>query len=176
MKPFKNIHTFDEIEITSKCTLVLDFDETIAKYDNISKQWWKERFDFYYSIYADYDTADRMALEDWKKHIHIVNPSHTDKNGIFNLIKSATKYKCRTLCLTARSSILKEITIKHLEYLGIIIDEIHFSENMGKGHYLNGIINNEDDVIFVDDSETNILDVLKNVTIARSVSCYQFII
>lgn len=172
---YKNIHTFNDIEILSQCTLVLDFDETIAKYDSISKQWWKDRFDYYYAKYPDYELADDLSLRDWKEHIHLVNPQHTDKDGILKLIDKAIDQKCRILCLTARCPELKEITIKHIKHLELQIDEIHFTKNIGKGHYLNSIINNGDNVIFVDDMDENLLDVLKNVTIAGSITCFKFI-
>lgn len=108
--------------------------------------------------------------------MHISKPEHTDKIGLFNLIATANKHKCRILCLTARSPELKEITIKHMKYLDVPIDEIYFCEKIGKGHYLNSIIDDGDDIIFVDDLDKNLLNVLDNVKFAKSLSCFKFII
>jgi hypothetical protein len=44
---------------------VIDFDETIIKFDKINKFWWKNTFEKYYKIYNNYDLADSSTYNKW---------------------------------------------------------------------------------------------------------------
>lgn len=159
-----SITTFKSVQlpINKKCLLVFDIDETILKYEGISKQWWKDKFNTYYDIHKNYDIADNLCTTDWKKNIQEKIPEHTDKDEFFKLVDRVNKINTSIIIVTARDEQIKDITFEHLHHLGIINFDVYFSDSCNKGIKIEEIINknNEyyDHVILIDDMDYNLID------------------
>lgn len=170
------INSFYKVPIEPNSLIVIDIDETILKYDGICRRWWKERYDYHFCIYKNHDVADKMCENEWKNHIKVNFPSHTDREGFFDLIERAKKLNCKVILVTARDLQIKDITHEHLNYLDITGIEVYFSAGGNKAHVIENTIkeNNEkyNDIIFIDDMDHNLRDV--NEYFEDLVTCYKF--
>jgi len=166
------IKQFSEILPIKKQTIIaLDIDETILYYDSIDSKWWSNSFKKYWELSKDYDTADKESHNEWVEYIKNKEPNHTDKEGLDLLIKSDAKI----IFVTARNSIMRDITKYHMSKLGIENPDIIFCAHADKGILLEKWINNNNyddhNLIFIDDKHSNITDVKTKIPHAI---CYQF--
>jgi hypothetical protein len=163
---FVEINTFFNVEIKEKSLIMIDIDDTILKYDQLDKTWWKNTFEYYYSITNNYDESDKKTLDEWRTMIYEKEPIHVDKSGMFDLFKRAEQLNCKIIFLTARCETLKSITVHHLNKLGIFIDEIYFTPNIEKGIILKKLKNEEyADYIYtvaIDDLDSNLKSIQDN--------------
>jgi uncharacterized HAD superfamily protein len=168
-----NICTFFQVPITgSHGLLIFDIDETLLTYPEITNEWWKKTFmEFYNTNGNNYDEADKQSLIKWITHTDTHAPQYTDKDGLFDLLKRAAKYKI--ICVSARSEEAREKTINNLSALNIPIHELYLVGDEHKSVIIKKLTENEkyDDIIFIDDLESNITDVATNIP---CVTCYQF--
>lgn len=171
----KKIKTFKEIALHKNSLIILDIDDTTLKYNKINKQWWTDTFNKYYKIHNDYELADEQSNLEWITYIQNTMPLHTDNIGIKYLFDECDKLNCSVIFLTARNSELHEITIKHLQIIGINDVPIYFTNGQNKGHMLKNILNckykHAEKIIFVDDLEENIIDVKNEI---QQTECYLF--
>ena len=143
MSILTQITKFNQIDIIPNSLIVLDIDETIIKFDNINKKWWRNTFDKYYSLTQDYDNADNLSLDEWISYVN--------------------KHDCDLIFLTARNASLKDITHLHLNKVNLSVDgnKIYFNRN--KGDELFSIANKDyshiKNIIVVDDVEHNLTDI-----------------
>lgn len=153
-----------ELPLEPNTLYVLDFDETVASFEGIDKQWWQDKFQEYYNKHNDYDFADAESLRDWKHHITYIQPipTHIDQLGLERIQQYANGQSGSNLViLTARDSDLKHLTIKQLEVLLPEHDiDIIFCDGGHKGEKLSEYLAIRDlgysNIIFVDDNISNI--------------------
>jgi hypothetical protein len=166
---YKKICNFSEMhEILSSNTLyVFDIDETLMVYDEIDKDWWKNKLK---------TTNEELVLKEWINLIKNSSPKHTCKRSFDEL----TSYidKNNILCLTARKEILKDITEQHLKQIGITGIPVYYSNGNCKGKMLREILQNYSDIkniVFVDDNKNNLFAVNKEFYNDNiKVYCYYF--
>ena len=171
------ISNFEEINLKPYSLVVLDIDDTLIYFEKINFEWWKEKFEFYYNLYKDFDLAEKQSYVVWLEEISKIRPKLTDEK-IFSFFENCEKNNCKVILLTARKEIVKDITIKQLHECGLIFnkDDVYFDEN--KGDRIKTLIkityNNFDNIIFVDDLESNLTDV-KNSILDKNLTLYKFI-
>lgn len=163
---FTEITTFFDVILKEKSLIMIDIDDTILKYENLDKTWWKKTFNKHYDETADYDESDKMTLNMWKNLIHTAEPQYVDKSGIFDLFERAKQSNCKIIFLTARCETLRTITIDHLNKLGIYVDEIYFTPNVEKGIVLKRLktefYHEYVHTIGIDDHDPNLESIYKN--------------
>lgn len=175
---YETIKTFNEIQISNPSLLVFDIDETILYYKSIKHDWWKNISDSHFYILGDRFKADMLTYVSWYNEICKSIPLHTDEIGMKNLLVRSKEHKCKIIFITARKEDSHEITVKHLNELGIEHDEIYYTNMVGnKGEVLNKIICDKypdyNEYVFVDDLENNLLQVKEHIS--KEVICYKFV-
>jgi hypothetical protein len=162
-KPYNTIKSFHEIQFTPKTLYVLDFDDTIAKFDGIHNNWWTERFEFHYEAHSCFGKAEELSLYEWKEKVELIEPVHVDEGGLNYLIEHCSESGSHFVILTARNKVLKDMTNEHLNKLlpDHNIDVIYCSfEN--KGLMMEKYIEKElsehefEHIVFIDDKEYNL--------------------
>lgn len=156
----KEITQFSEIEIIENGLYVFDIDETLIKFDGIDYKWWKNKFNKYYKMTMDHGLSECLSNEEWIKVITKSDPELVD-NNIHDFIQILKDKNCHIILLTARSENLKDLTIQHLEKVGLFFENIYFNENKGNA-LLNILFNqykNINDIIVVDDMKYNLDDI-----------------
>ena len=170
-----SVSTFFKIPLKDNSIVILDIDDTILQYKEISTSYWTELYEHYYNIHNDINIANKLTSNDWIENVKLNLPVHTDRDGFFDLLTRATNQHCKVVCVTARDKSSKDITHKHLNLLDIFDIDVYFAEN-DKSIVINDIINNEDkeysSLIFVDDRESNLDNV--NNFFGEMVICYKF--
>ena len=162
MSILTQITKFNQIDIIPNSLIVLDIDETIIKFDNINKKWWRNTFDKYYSLTQDYDNADNLSLDECISYVTVTEPKLVD-DEIYRWFDSINKHDCDLIFLTARNASLKDITHLHLNKVNLSVDgnKIYFNRN--KGDELFSIANKDyshiKNIIVVDDVEHNLTDI-----------------
>ena len=166
--PFKVITSFQELQPwPSACLYVLDFDETIAYFDGLNRDWWSQRFGHHYSVHNDTKQAETNALKEWVDHITIVDPKHVDEEGFHSLIEHCKQdTSSHILILTARDIALKDLTTAQLNTISPTVSvDIIFCCGKNKGHklqeYLETHSKTYSTTIFIDDLTSNLLDFQK---------------
>ncbi len=175
------INDYSKINIIPNSLVVFDIDETVIKFPELGKDWWKNKLAHYYAIYNDYDKADISALEDWIEHVKINKPQMINKDSFIEFFDSALDNNCKIIFLTARNVKLRDLTYQHLIHLDIInhnkIHDIYFNEN--KGEELKKILQKEEyseikEIIFIDDLEENLKDIYNNLSKEYKLNLYHF--
>ena len=168
MTHWSTISSLGEIKMLPDCLYVLDFDETVAYFDNINRDWWKARFQHHYTAHGDAPLADKLALQDWAKHISFAGTDvhHVDKQGFDNIVSYVQADPgSHLIILTARDISLKDVTEGHLSTISPNHSiDIIFSSGGNKGLKLNEYLkakstgNRYENIIFVDDLHKNLVD------------------
>lgn len=181
IRSFTKIANFATIKehILPKTLVAFDFDETIQKYTSgfASKDWWKLTFDKYQKIHNDYDIADKYTYDEWKDKLTNEIFDHTDKDGLFKLIKETRDAGNYFVIVTARGTDTIDITKKQLSFLELEPDKLTILSDIGAHHsdgvfYVSGkskgftiteICKELElkNVVFVDDMHYNLEDVSK---------------
>ena len=174
------ITSFSQITIPAKCLVVLDIDETVIRYENISSDWWTNKLNENLLIYNDHKTADFYALDEWITHINYNLPTHTDSDGLNDMFEKIKQYDGQVIYLTARRKYLEDITKYHLNYLNIKNEKIYFTGGENKGEILKSIVQDEYDhhnnIIFIDDRDENLHNVIKAMKHTEKLTkCYKFV-
>jgi len=126
------IQSFSQIHIIPHSLVVLDIDETVLTYANLSKKWWKDEINLRYLETGCYHAAEKKALVYWKQLILSAVPIALDTQNCRQFIENAVAQGCHFIFLTARHPDLLEITRTHLNQIGIYNRErIYFDENKG---------------------------------------------
>ncbi len=159
----QRINSFSQIKINPKSLVVLDIDDTILNFPIIKKGWWKNTFNKYYEIHRDYDKADELALNEWENLIINEKANVLDSDNFEKFIDEIKKNECELILLTARNDRLKESTKKHIEDCDLDIPSHKIYHDSNKGvklfELVSNIYVNIMEIIFVDDLESNLLDV-----------------
>jgi hypothetical protein len=154
------ISKFAQVKLIPSALIVIDIDDTLIKYDGIDFAWWKNKFNKYYSITKDYDLSDNLANQDWIKLIKKCDPELVD-DCVHQFVNKAKSLQTHIILLTARNSIIKNLTVEHLTKVDLYFEHIYFNEN--KGDELVQIVNsnysNCTDIIVIDDKEQNLIDI-----------------
>lgn len=172
------ISSFRDVEISKNSLVLCDIDETLLKFDEIPKNWWKEKIKENYKKYDDYEKADKCALEEWKKIINEKNPLHTDEEGLYNMFKKLDETKSTLIFITARNIELYNVTKKHFDYLGIDKKyRIYFLNGEPKGEFIEKNLNHYKyhKIIFIDDTDENLTDVYNCLNKYNKLISYKFI-
>lgn len=145
------ISTFDEIQITNNMLILCDIDDTVFCYGEQIKKYWESKI---------HDPGYQI----WHSIIERISPKLTDKN-IHKFINNALQMNCKIHFVTHRNKLFTDITHKHLEENNLHHIPVHFLSGCSKGDYIN---QNFDlslyhKIVFIDDSEYNIIDVKNKV-------------
>ena len=174
------ISDYNEIRIIPHSLVVLDIDDTIIKFPELGKSWWKNKFEQNFEIYQDYDKADYETLEEWIKHVHVMKPLMINRESFNNLIKKIIENKCELVLLTARQIRIKDLTELHLKHCEVIIDSSNIYYSESKGDEINNILKNRfshiKNIIFVDDMYKNLVDAYNKIDHSKyNLYLYNFI-
>ena len=163
----KPIKTFSEIDIIPNSLVILDIDETVLSFPQITKNWWKEKISYYYDTTNDIKLADKYALDEWRRIAYSTEPIKLDTVNQLKFIEQIYQNNCELIFLTARNKDLSFITYKHLSH--IKIDNRHlvyFDENKGEKFYeiVSTLYNNYENITFVDDLPINLAKIVNAMT------------
>jgi hypothetical protein len=172
------VHSFCQIKLIPGALVVLDIDETLLTYSNLSPKWWQDEIKKHYLETNDQAIAEKKALCHWKSLVRTSLPVSLDTNNRTTFIDNLYKMGCELIFLTARDDDLADITRSHLSALNIYNDQkIYFDEN--KGSKIIEIITfhkNYDHIIVVDDLMRNLVainDSLQKQMPKKSFQLYQ---
>lgn len=177
----RKISSFLEIiDLISDNTLVvLDIDDTIIKYKDATKEWWKSRYAYHSNLSDDPVLLDLTVQLEWKNLIKISEPEFVDEIGLKQLYKKIKEtHNTDLIYLTARDESIKQITEQHFKFLDLEhASNINYTAGGNKGEYLDNIIRQQHSdkrhFIFVDDYEHNIRHMKEACT--YNVQCCKFI-
>lgn len=152
------IQSFSQIHVIPGSLVVLDIDETVLSYTNLSKKWWIDEINRHYLQTCCSTDAEKKALSVWKQLVSSAIPVSLDAPNRRQFIENAFAQGCQLIFLTARHPDMWEITQNHLNQIGIYNGEpIYYDEN--KGTKLVEIIemhNEFKNIIVVDDLMRNL--------------------
>jgi len=159
------INSFSQIPLKPRSLVVLDIDETLLTYSNLSPQWWQDEINKNYLDTQDYSMAEKWAVHKWKQLIMNSLPISLDAQNRDVFIQNLYTMGCELIFLTARDNDLADITRAHLRDLKIYNDQmIYFDEN--KGHKIIEIMtiyNKYDNVVVVDDLIKNLSSIQESM-------------
>ena len=153
-----NIHqiiNYDQITILHKSLVILDIDETILKFDGINDEWWENE--------KKQENLQQDIYNKWIDYVTNNDPILLDQELLFKLIKIIEDTNSKLIIVTARLEENRKLTIQHLEKCQIKINsrDIYFTKQ--KGEIINKLLTNKyfdyNNIIFIDDLESNIIDV-----------------
>jgi hypothetical protein len=178
----KKIKLLSEIIPKKNWLTIFDIDDTLLKFENINNDWWETQIKHHHNTTGCKKLAVDTALAEWKELIAINEPTHVDKNGFEYLveqIKSTNNDKI--ILVTHRSNDILQHTLDHLKKLDIVYDELHLTAGGSKGNQIISILETYKDhdikgVIFVDDKESNIIDVIEKISpLGIELDCYHIL-
>jgi len=156
------IKKFNEINVIPNSLIVFDIDDTLIKFDGIDQKWWINKINKHFKITQNDDFADYLAHKDWCDLVSKINPEIVDEE-IHEFIEFVKQKNCEIILLTARNSIMKDITKKHLETVNLYFDENNIYFNGNKGEELFKIVHEKynyiSNIIMIDDIENNLEDI-----------------
>jgi len=155
----KEVSTFKEIPIQRNTLVLCDIDDTVIVFKELGKKWWRERFDYYYERNGDYEFSNQAVLKEWIHQIHKVKPVHVDETGFIDFMERIEATGSTIVFVTARSQDLADLTLKHLEHVGITPKlDVHYTNNLPKGDYIANVLDFDDfeHIVFIDDMEHNV--------------------
>jgi hypothetical protein len=120
------IDNYDMIVIEKNSFVVFDIDETLIYFENITPLWWKKTFDKYYALFNDYDKADELALNEWESFIVSIKPKPIDITGLDKLIKQIKQSDSDMIFITEdKGKLIKELNINKQKV--IFIDDLQYN-------------------------------------------------
>ena len=140
---------------------IFDIDDTLIVYEKINKKWWQDQ---------EKCCTHIEAVKKWRDLIQHIPYTHTDKTGYDIIYKRIHDNGDKIVLLSLRSDELYDCTIKHLENLGILYDDIYLIGGKNKGKKILEICVGYTGVIFIDDSIQNLRDAIEKITIP--LECY----
>jgi predicted secreted acid phosphatase len=158
----QKVTSFNQIPIIKKSLVVLDIDETIMGFPNITKLWWKETFNKHLDVVGTKAIANKLLVEEWREHVAINKPYLHDKSNLNKFIEEIENNSCQLLFLTARDPKMTKVTHEHLAHCDLAFGPEQVIHNENKGDALASFYQSCSDItniIFVDDFEKNLLDV-----------------
>ena len=173
---YTKINSFREVEISNKKTLIIcDIDDTVLKYKKTFSDF--NNNDYYFPGETDLQKKLEFALEFYQmyKIIMPIDIEHTDYDGYCEMLAKLTA-DSGLIFLTARTSNGHDMTMKQLQQLNIHNPprDIYYTDNKcSKGEYImkNMDLSDWDEIIFIDDSERQILSV---ACAFPKIRCYLF--
>ena len=153
------IKSFKDIPLNRNTLVLCDIDDTVMVYEQLGKKWWRERFADYYNRNGDYEFSETALLKEWCHQINQHKPVHVDKEGFEDFVERIRSTGSTLAFVTARSSDLADLTLSHLNHVGITpTTDVHYTSHVPKGDYIADVIDFEDfdHVIFIDDMEYNL--------------------
>jgi hypothetical protein len=159
------IKSFSEIQLKRGSLVVLDIDDTLLTYANLSQKWWQDEINKNYLDTMDYAMAKKRAVQEWKRLMMNSSPISLDTHNRDAFIQNLYKLGCELIFLTARDDDLAEITRSNLRDLNIYDGQmIYFDENKGRKIVeIMTIYNKYDNIIVVDDLIQNLLSIQESV-------------
>jgi hypothetical protein len=160
----KHINSFSEINtIKPETLLVLDIDDTVMSFPDISKKWWSETYHKFINENYNKENAYNKTNSLWIDYIIKSKPILNDEKNFLNLLEQISINKCDLIFLTARDNSLSELTVKQLNECNLNVNPMKIFYSKYKGNELEYIIKiiypNIKNIIFVDDLLDNLKDV-----------------
>jgi len=156
---FQLINSFNQITVTGNSLVVLDIDETIMAFPNITKSWWRETFERNMGETNDKKQADELTLHEWRAHVAEARPYLLDVIKLRKFLNEIEDKSCELVLLTARDKCMENVTIKHISHCELEISPNQIIHNENKGDALAELVQQYPEisqVIFVDDFEKNL--------------------
>lgn len=168
---FTTIRSFDNVEITGSCPLVIcDIDETLITFANGKKKC--------HEIAQDFNLESNLNDFSYIYNLYKLTypPIQTDPSGFARLVSRLAQANGKLIFLTARSESTSEKTRIHFKQVGLNYDSqpVHYTNNeITKGEYIHKNINLDgyDQVIFIDDYPSYIKSVMNY---NPQIQCYLF--
>jgi hypothetical protein len=163
----KNISSYNEIEIVPNSLVILDIDETVLTFPQITKHWWKDKISYYFNLTNDKHLAEKYALDEWRSIAYSTDPVQLDIDNQLKLINKIYQHNCELIFLTARNENLSSITYNHLKHINIDNRHlVYFDENKGEKFYeiVTTLYKKYENITFVDDLMINLDKILNAIT------------
>jgi hypothetical protein len=158
---WKTIHRFSEIEVRPNTLILCDIDDTILHHPAIN-QYWEDIIHIFFSSQCGYNAS--QSEEETTRYLDKVFAEipmrHTDKDGFFEMLASATDFAF----VTARDEVAKDFTYDNLRCIGVDPDKypVHFcGGRVNKGEYIQQYfdLSKYEHVVFIDDQPRNLENV-----------------
>ncbi len=115
-----------------KTLYIFDINEVILTFTHSNDIWWNEKRKNYLKLYYDIFMTENMIYNKW---INIINNNKPVLliNNFNDILNKITENDSNYIFLTAIKPFLKKLTILHLQYCNINIDDdkIFFSKEKG---------------------------------------------
>jgi len=177
------INDINNILILPKTLYIFDIDEVILTFTHSNDIWWNEKRKNYLKLYYDIFMTENMIYNEW---INIMNTTKPVLliNNFNDILNKITENNSNYIFLTARKPFLKKLTILHLQYCNINIDDNKIFFDKEKGNKLLELFNNNiniyeyNNIIFIDDLIENINNVNDKLSIysnTHNILLYNFL-
>jgi len=161
---WKTICKFSEIDIKPNTLVLCDIDDTLLHHPAINNAWISLMNSFFYAKYPTQEKANNKMIKFVDKVFQLIPIEHTDRDGFFNMLEKSHGFAF----VTARTSSGKDFTYSNLISLDIDPEKypVHFCGYEPKGQYINRVfdLSKYDNVVFIDDQERNLDNVLLMTT------------
>ncbi len=164
---FEVLHSFRDVPVPANSLVVLDIDDTVMKFEAMGRGWWAKK---------EAEVGRDETMRQWIENAYIQTPVLTEPEEFPAFLKRVFDAPAHLVFLTARSASLRELTEFHLTHCGIEVEShnVYFAREKGaclQSIVLSGCFKN---VIFIDDMEHNVENVLNTVSHVCDVRAYNY--
>jgi len=160
---FSNISSFSDVDVKNNTLIICDIDDTLIKFPKKFIEIYEMLKNSEIKAFGKYD--EQLLYEDalyaYALHTNIEKPVLTDKNGFYLMLDKIKKQNSSLVFLTARDIKHEHFCKKHFTDSGLNYNDfyVYYTNNtISKGEYINKyiVLNNYDNIIFIDDRKENI--------------------
>lgn len=171
------INTFFRIPVFNNSLILCDIDETLLCYKEITDLWWTEKYRYYLSMYQNNPLiAQYKTEEDYEQYINSVDPEHTDEPGFYDMLRRIVNTNSKLIFVTARHKGSEKFTKNNFTSLNLNYEHftVHYCDGIPKGEYIKNhiAIKNYSKIIFIDDLQENIDNVLNHLQ--NKIMCFKY--
>ena len=167
--------SFRDIYIPDNALVVLDIDDTVVLFKEMGRSWWANREKELVLLHGA-TKGRELVMREWVYGAHIHTPVLTDPEQFPLFLQRIFDASAHLVFLTARSAKLRQLTEFHLTSCGITVEseQVYFSRD--KGLTLKSIVcsGGFQDVVFIDDMESNLESVEKELKDVAGLRTYHF--
>jgi hypothetical protein len=164
---FEVLHSFREVSVPPNSLVVLDIDDTVMKFEAMGRAWWAKK---------EAEVGRDETMRQWIENARAQTPVLIEPEEFPAFLKRVFDASAHLVFLTARSADLRELTEFHLTHCGIEVESHNVYFAREKGACLQSIVlsGGFKQVLFIDDMEHNVEDVLKSLSGVCEIQAYHF--
>lgn len=161
---WSSIQRLTEACIPNNALVLLDIDDTVVHLDGLGKRWWQSTQSLYYEMEQCPTAARSRTLEDWIARVYSATPTLIDPAATRAFLHTLESAHATLVFLTARNADLREITLAQLSACGLEGFPVLHAEAKGEAALEECRKRGAGAVVFIDDMEKNVADVVHHLT------------